>query len=82
MLLLWIYRQLQAEARKAKESPLITDSQLKHFAEDITFEPIYPKINRHPHLRPSTQSSKGAIPMIFANKFAYLKKKQYLCTLI
>ena len=33
----------------------------------------------YPHLRPSTQSSKGAIPIIFANKFAYLKKKQYLC---
>ena len=82
-----IYRHLQAQAREAKarqaqQSPVITDARLKHFAEDVTFEPIYPKINRYPHLRPSTQSSKGAIPIIFANKFAYLKKKQYLCTLI
>ena len=72
-----IYRELQAQAkaRQTQQSPVITDAQLRHFAEDVTFEPIYPKINRHPHFRPSTQSSKGAIPIIFANKFAYVKKK-------
>ena len=49
-----IYRELQAQAqetkaRQTRQSPAITDARLKHFAEDVTFEPVYPKINRHPH---------------------------------
>ena len=45
-----IYRRLQAQAAQAKESPALTDADLQHLANannDVTFEPIYPKINRH-----------------------------------
>ena len=74
-----IYRELQAQAQEAKarqtrQSPAITDAQLKHFAEDVTFEPIYPKINRHPHtLFPKNNAEKITCGLAYVRKNDYRK---------
>ena len=44
-----IYRQLQAEAKKSAETSDFTEDYLRHLAEDVTFEPIYPKTRHHFH---------------------------------
>ena len=63
-----IYRELQAQAqetkaRQTRQSPAITNAQLKHFAEDVTFEPIYPKINHRSHPLPNPLSHTLKCPL-------------------
>ena len=84
-----IYRQLQAEK---SEKPDLSDlsfepiSELKPFnlrhRHSRTIERIFTPQNHSKKDDPHTDSNDNYPPPIdfFANKFAYIKKKQYLCT--